>query len=137
MVINSAGDALFYGGLSWNNRSQIDSNFIVIGSLLICWGDQIIDIATPPNNGQYTDHGTVAYPQTFSELPTVSTSLNDPGYNIDAGDTFVGVYQPSYTGFTLITKRIAFPALIDSSLRRRQVSGSINVGWIAIGKKST
>ncbi|MCE2839464.1 MAG: hypothetical protein LW834_21365 [Cyanobium sp. 49614_E6] len=137
MVINSAGDALFYGGLSWNNRSQIDSNFIVIGSLLICWGDQIINIDTPPNNGLYTSHGTVAYPQTFSELPTVSTSLNDPGYNIDAGDTFVGVYQPSYTGFTLITKRIAFPALIDSSLRRRQVSGSINVGWIAIGKKST
>jgi hypothetical protein len=126
LIIQDNGDIISNGGLRWNNAGQVNQRYILLGSLLICWGVESIQIQVPPLNGGYIDHRDIVYPLPFSTPPAVSTSLDDPGYGTWAGSTFVGVFQAGTSSFKLTTKRIAFPAL-------PQLQGVINVGWIAIG----
>jgi len=126
LIIQDNGDIISNGGLRWNNAGQVNQRYILLGSLLICWGVESIQIEVPPLNGGYIEHRNIVYPLPFSTPPAVSTSLDDPGYGTWAGSTFVGVFQAGTSGFKLTTKRIAFPAL-------PQQKGVINVGWIAIG----
>ncbi|MCP9835705.1 MULTISPECIES: hypothetical protein [unclassified Cyanobium] len=126
LIIQDNGDIISNGKFRWNNAGQVSQRYILLGSLLICWGMESIQIEVPPLEGGYIEHRDIVYPLPFSVPPAVSTSLDDPGYGTFAGSTFVGVFQAGTSGFKLTTKRIAFPLL-------PQLQGVINVGWIAIG----
>jgi hypothetical protein len=127
LIIQDNGDIISNGGLRWNNAGQVNQRYILLGSLLICWGVEsiLIEVAETAE-GDYKQHRDIVYPLPFSTPPAVSTSLDDPCLGTSVGSTFVGVLQAGTSGFKLTTKRIAFPLL-------GQLQGVINVGWIAIG----
>lgn len=92
------------------------TNYIKIGTFLVCWGTTASQTSNPAANTNYT----IVFPQAFATLPTIVAMPREN--TVQSGIIFFQGVAPTTTTVTL------------SFYNRDSPAGTTKADWIAIGK---
>jgi hypothetical protein len=116
--LHVAGDIQIDGNIILSQDPSL--GYIILGTLLICWGKQE-NISCPIIGNSIG----VDFPSTFQTSPVVTVTVNDPGWGTYSLQGGVGAYDVSTSGFQISYK--------DSHKNNARV---LTFYWIAIGQRS-